>query len=53
LTRLEEELRARVGGEVRFAAGYLTGASVVVDGGMLLMGPQASERLTDDTWRRP
>ncbi len=35
------------------AAGYVTGASLVVDGGMLLMGPQASERLTDDSWRRP
>ncbi|GAA4438406.1 SDR family oxidoreductase [Actinokineospora soli] len=33
------------------AAGYVTGASFVVDGGMLLMGPQASERLTDDDWR--
>jgi NAD(P)-dependent dehydrogenase (short-subunit alcohol dehydrogenase family) len=35
------------------AAGYLTGASLVVDGGMLLMGPQAAARLTDDSWRRP
>ncbi len=35
------------------AAGYVTGASLVVDGGMLLMGPQASERLTGDEWRRP
>lgn len=35
------------------AAGYLTGASIVVDGGMLLMGPQASERLPDNAWRRP
>ncbi|WP_280269488.1 SDR family oxidoreductase [Nocardia wallacei] len=34
------------------AAGYVTGASYVVDGGMLLMGPQAGERLTDDRWRR-
>ncbi|MFC8044745.1 SDR family oxidoreductase [Nocardia sp. NPDC057353] len=35
------------------AAGYVTGASYVVDGGMLLMGPQASERLTDEQWRTP
>jgi NAD(P)-dependent dehydrogenase (short-subunit alcohol dehydrogenase family) len=35
------------------AAGYITGASLVVDGGMLLMGPQASQLLTDDEWRRP
>jgi NAD(P)-dependent dehydrogenase (short-subunit alcohol dehydrogenase family) len=35
------------------AAGYITGASLVVDGGMLLMGPQASQLLTDDTWRHP
>lgn len=30
----------------------MTGASYVVDGGMLLMGPQASERLPDDRWRK-
>ncbi|SDD67610.1 hypothetical protein SAMN05216174_115106 [Actinokineospora iranica] len=35
------------------AAGYVTGASYVVDGGMLLMGPQASERLPDGAWRVP
>lgn len=34
------------------AAGYVTGASYVVDGGMMLMGPQASERLPDDRWRK-
>lgn len=33
------------------AAGYVTGASYVVDGGMLLMGPQASERVPDAGWR--
>ncbi|GAB3805195.1 SDR family oxidoreductase [Micromonospora zhanjiangensis] len=32
------------------AAAYVTGASWPVDGGMLLMGPQASA-LPDDTWR--
>jgi NAD(P)-dependent dehydrogenase (short-subunit alcohol dehydrogenase family) len=31
-------------------AGYTTGSSYVVDGGMLLMGPHASE-LPDDGWR--
>lgn len=35
------------------AAGYVTGASWVVDGGMLLMGPQAGSHLTGDEWRRP
>ncbi|HEX6340113.1 SDR family oxidoreductase [Umezawaea sp.] len=35
------------------AASYVTGASYVVDGGMLLMGPQASDRLTDEKWRNP
>ncbi|RSM74739.1 SDR family oxidoreductase [Kibdelosporangium aridum] len=35
------------------AAGYVTGASYVVDGGMLMMGPQASQLLHDDRWRTP
>ncbi|KOV81274.1 SDR family oxidoreductase [Nocardia sp. NRRL S-836] len=35
------------------AAGYVTGASIVVDGGMSLMGPQASQLLTDEKWRQP
>jgi NAD(P)-dependent dehydrogenase (short-subunit alcohol dehydrogenase family) len=34
-------------------ASYVTGASYVVDGGMLLMGPQASGMLTDEKWRTP
>jgi NAD(P)-dependent dehydrogenase (short-subunit alcohol dehydrogenase family) len=33
-------------------AGYVTGASWVVDGGMLQMGPMAGSHLTDDDWRR-
>jgi NAD(P)-dependent dehydrogenase (short-subunit alcohol dehydrogenase family) len=33
------------------AAGYVTGASWVVDGGMLLMGPQAGSHLQSDEWR--
>ena len=30
---------------------YVTGASWVVDGGMLQMGPQAGSHLQDDSWR--
>ena len=33
------------------AAGYVTGASVVVDGGMLQMGPQAGAAIIGDDWR--
>lgn len=33
------------------AASYVTGASFVVDGGMLQMGPQAGSHLTSDEWR--
>jgi NAD(P)-dependent dehydrogenase (short-subunit alcohol dehydrogenase family) len=33
------------------AASYVTGASWVADGGMLLMGPQAGSHLIDDRWR--
>ncbi|MDT4988814.1 MAG: hypothetical protein QOI74_2908, partial [Micromonosporaceae bacterium] len=32
-------------------ASYVTGSSYVVDGGMLLMGPQAGSHLTGDDWR--
>jgi NAD(P)-dependent dehydrogenase (short-subunit alcohol dehydrogenase family) len=35
------------------AAGYITGASLVVDGGLLLMGPQAGTAYPDDDWRSP
>src|SRR5919107_2355886 len=34
-------------------AGYVTGASWAVDGGMLQMGPQAGSHMTSDDWRRP
>ncbi len=33
------------------AASYTTGASYVVDGGMLLMGPHGGSDLTSDDWR--
>jgi NAD(P)-dependent dehydrogenase (short-subunit alcohol dehydrogenase family) len=35
------------------AAGYITGTSLVVDGGMLLMGPQAGGAFPDHKWRTP
>ncbi|TQN41991.1 hypothetical protein FHU33_1380 [Blastococcus colisei] len=35
------------------AAGYVTGASWAVDGGMLRMGPMAGSHLTEGDWRRP
>ena len=34
-------------------AGYVTGASWAVDGGMLQMGPMAGSHLQSDDWRRP
>jgi NAD(P)-dependent dehydrogenase (short-subunit alcohol dehydrogenase family) len=34
-------------------AGYVNGASWVVDGGMLQMGPMAGSHLHSDDWRRP
>jgi NAD(P)-dependent dehydrogenase (short-subunit alcohol dehydrogenase family) len=34
-------------------AGYVTGASWAVDGGMLQMGPMAGSHLRSDDWRRP
>lgn len=33
------------------ASSYVTGASWVVDGGMLQMGPQAGSHIESDTWR--
>lgn len=33
-------------------AAYISGTSLVVDGGMLQMGPQAGASITDDAWRR-
>jgi NAD(P)-dependent dehydrogenase (short-subunit alcohol dehydrogenase family) len=35
------------------AAGYVTGASWAIDGGMLQMGPMAGSHLQQDDWRRP
>lgn len=34
------------------ASAYVTGASWVVDGGMVQMGPQAGSHLTSDDWRQ-
>ena len=34
-------------------AGYVTGASWLVDGGMTRMGPMAGSHLRSDDWRRP
>jgi hypothetical protein len=34
------------------ASAYVTGASWVVDGGMVQMGPQAGSHLTSDEWRK-
>jgi len=34
-------------------ASYVTGTSVVADGGMLQMGPMAGSHLQDSGWRRP
>ena len=35
------------------AASYVTGASYVVDGGMLLMGPHGGSHISSDDWRTP
>jgi NAD(P)-dependent dehydrogenase (short-subunit alcohol dehydrogenase family) len=35
------------------SASYVTGASYVVDGGMLQMGPQAGSHIDKDAWRTP
>ena len=35
------------------AAAYVTGTSIVADGGMLQMGPMAGSHLQSDDWRRP
>jgi NAD(P)-dependent dehydrogenase (short-subunit alcohol dehydrogenase family) len=34
-------------------AGYVTGSSYVVDGGMLQMGPMAGSHMTSEDWRQP
>lgn len=35
------------------AAGYITGSSLVVDGGLIRMGAQAGTAFPDNRWRRP
>lgn len=46
------EIAAVIAFLVSPAASYVTGASWVVDGGMLQMGPQAGSHLEDHDWRK-
>jgi NAD(P)-dependent dehydrogenase (short-subunit alcohol dehydrogenase family) len=46
-----EEIAAVIAFLASPAASYVTGASWVVDGGMLQMGPQAGSHLDSDRWR--
>jgi NAD(P)-dependent dehydrogenase (short-subunit alcohol dehydrogenase family) len=45
------EMAAVIAFLCRAEASYVTGASYVADGGMLLMGPHAGSDLPDDSWR--
>jgi len=45
------EIAAVVALLCRDEAAYLTGSSITVDGGMLLMGPMGGAQLQDDSWR--
>jgi NAD(P)-dependent dehydrogenase (short-subunit alcohol dehydrogenase family) len=47
-----EEIAAVIAFLASPAASYVTGASWIVDGGMLQMGPQAGSHLTSDDWRK-
>lgn len=47
-----KEVAAAVAFLVTPAAGYITGTSLVVDGGMTQMGPQLSRTFADGSWRQ-
>ena len=47
------EVAAVIAFRTSHEAGYTTGASWGVDGGMLRMGPMGGSHLTTDAWRRP
>lgn len=47
-----KEVAAAVAFLVTPAAGYITGTSLIVDGGMAQMGAQSSSALSDESWRQ-
>jgi len=47
------EVAAVIGFLTSAEAAYVTGQSIVVDGGMLQMGPMAGSHMTTQDWRRP